>query len=130
VKCHRLETKDSFAGTIHRCNLFLEPARRTHRAELAVGVCDDIYGVGNSRCHTANAGDKGSCLKFAAETNRIRLERDARVTDVDVVIAIAFETAAGKSTQRCVVAARGITEESVPADGRVGVAFCVVIERI
>ena len=37
-------------------------------------------------CHT-NGGDKGSCLKFAADADNVGLAIDTRVTNIDIVIA-------------------------------------------
>ena len=45
MKGDRLERQDGFAGFIHRFNFVLEPPRGTGRAELAVGIDQDWYGV-------------------------------------------------------------------------------------
>jgi hypothetical protein len=85
MKRHRLERQDSFAGLIHRLDLFLKPARGAGGPELTVGIYDDIYRIGNPRCHT-NGGDKGSCLKFAADAGGVGLAIDTRVTNIDIVL--------------------------------------------
>ena len=52
---------------------------------MTVGIYDDIYRIGNPRCHT-NDGDKGSCLKFAADADSVGLAIDTRVTNIDIVL--------------------------------------------
>ena len=75
MKRYGFKTQDSFAGLIHRCNLFLKPARRADRAELTVRVDHDWYGVGICRCNVTNAADKAAvahvCTSGADSNNVI-----------------------------------------------------------
>ena len=112
MKRHRLERQDSFAGLIHRLNLFLKPARGAGGPELTVGIYDDIYRIGNPRCHT-NGGDKGSCLKFAADADSVGLAIDTRVTNIDIVIARG-KAAAGANAHCRVIAAVLLKSASSP----------------
>ena len=126
MKRHRLERQDSFAGLIHRLNLFLKPARGAGGPELTVGIYDDIYRIGNPRCHT-NGGDKGSCLKFAADADSVGLAIDTRVTNIDIVIARG-KAAAGASA-RCRVIAAGVAKERIKPIGRVVAAGGGVVQE-
>jgi hypothetical protein len=87
VESHWLKREHGFAGLIHWFDLLLKSPRRTHRAQLAVGVYNDTYGVGNSRCHTTNGSDKGSCLRFAPDTDGAGFAGKTKVANVDIVIA-------------------------------------------
>ena len=112
MKRHRLERQDSFAGLIHRLNLFLKPARGAGGPELTVGIYDYIYRVSNPRCHT-NGGDKGCCLKFAADADSVGLAIDTRVTNFDIVI-VRGKAAAGGNARYRVIAAGVLKSASSP----------------
>ncbi len=79
MKRDRFECEDGFAGLIHRFNIFLKPARGDiRRAELAVGVYDDVYAVAVSHYRPANVADKasvtycgGSAIAWGADGNNV-----------------------------------------------------------
>ena len=73
------------AGFIHRFGLRLEPTRRTDRAKLSVGVDDDIYSVGDARCHATNRGDKGSRLKFAVDEGHARFVSNTKGGSIELL---------------------------------------------
>jgi hypothetical protein len=60
MKCDRFKRQDGFAGLIRWLNVFLKAARGVTRAELAVGVYDNIYAIAVSYCNPANVADKAS----------------------------------------------------------------------
>src|SRR5882724_2576714 len=124
---HRLKRQNSFAGAVHRFNLFLEAPRRTGGAKLTQCVYQHWYsGIGG--CHPANASDKGACLiPVYADAYRAVLARKTWMTDIDIVIARG--THAGAKAQSDVVDASSVAKESVMTDGRVVVACHVEFER-
>ena len=79
---------------------------------MTVGIYDDIYRIGNPRCHT-NGGDKGSCLKFAADADSVGLAIDTRVTNIDIVI-VRGKAAAGANARYRVIAAGVLKSASSP----------------
>jgi hypothetical protein len=117
LKRHRFKRQDGFAGFVHRFDFLFESARGAERAELAVGVYDDIYSVGEARCHTTNGGDKGSRLKFVADADRARLASDTKVADIDIVTARG-EIGTGELSKGDVEVA-GVAFERIITDGRV-----------
>ena len=138
-----LERQDSFTGVVHWLNLFLEPARRTQRAQLAVAV-DQHWYCRPAGCHATNAGDKGFDLR-TADADRRRLAGKTNVTNIDVAIACGkrcpctiaqrdVEVAGGVETERTttngrVSAADGVVQKCASTDGRVEVAGSVASER-
>ena len=83
---HRLKREDRFARLVHRLDLVLETRRGSGRAEVTVGIHDDRYASGNG-C-PADAGDKGGRLRsLRADADGVGLASNARVADIDIVIA-------------------------------------------
>jgi hypothetical protein len=95
VERHWLERQDVFTAFFHRFNPFLESARRTYRAKLAVGVYDDIYSVG----------------------------RHASITDDDVAAA-GGDVKAGHIAERGVAATSRIVKSGI-TDGSISAAVTV-----
>jgi hypothetical protein len=128
VKRHWLEREDGFAGLIHRFNLFLEPARRTGRAELPDCVYQDwysrVYG-----CDPANAGDECSRLVTVADANRVGLASNPTIADIDIKIS-GGEIVTGANAQCDVLASSGVVKEGVITGGRVIHTGGVVNERL
>src|SRR5882724_3885935 len=114
MKRHRLERVDEFTGLIHRFDLLLKPARRTHRAELAGGVYEDWDGVCVCSCNSTNAADKAA----VAHVRAIRADSNDVIGRGNV--------AAGLKPQGRVVAAGGVIRERRTTGGRIGAAGGVV----
>jgi hypothetical protein len=78
MKRDRFERQDGFAGLIHRFNVFLKAPRGVRRAELAVGVYDDIYAIDIPYLNPANVADnylslasKASTIAWGADGNNV-----------------------------------------------------------
>ena len=86
MKRHRLERQDSFAGLIHRLNLFLKPARGAGGPELTVGIYDDIYRIGVIARGKAAAGANAHCRVIAAGVAKERIKPIGRVVAAGGVV--------------------------------------------
>jgi hypothetical protein len=71
MKRDRFECQDGFAGLIHRFNVFLKAPRGVRRAELAVGVYDDIYAIDIPYLNPANVADKASVTCVEGKYHRL-----------------------------------------------------------
>src|SRR6266550_3313836 len=135
MKRHRLERVDEFTGLIHRFDLLLKPARRTHRAELAGGVYEDRDGVCVCSCNSTNAADKAAVAHIRAiraDSNNIigrgNAETGSRPQGRVVAAGrIAFE---GVKAVGCVLTATSVTQERGSSVSRVVAADHVANERI
>ena len=123
-----------------------EPARRAHRAELAIRIDHDGYSVGVSGCHPANTGDKSPELA-QTDAHGIGLASNTTKKIADNEIAIArSEISTGEGAQ-CDVTAAGVVEECAETNSyvvgagyvvkkcasahcNVLVACCIVKERL
>src|SRR6266498_2453371 len=120
VKCHWLQRKNSFAGLVHRFNLFLEPARGTGRAELAGGVDQHRYCVAVSRCHPVNVADADNVIRRG--DGRARSTAQGRI-----IVSSAVTTERLGATGR-VIAASGVVKERSSAVSRIKVSGGVQLE--
>jgi hypothetical protein len=134
VKRHRLKRQDSFAGFVHRLNLFLESARGAHRAQLACGVDHDRYSIVVCRCHPENVPNKAAAAHIraiCADTDDVIGCGDNKTTTrAQGDIAVAGIVNERIITVGRVAGARSVTLERKSTDSRVGVAASVAKEGL
>src|SRR5215208_4584898 len=118
---HRLWRKDRFASFVHRVNLPFEPARGAHRSKLAGGVDYHIDSVIVSRCHPADACDKGS-KDALTDAHGVGLASNARDIRADNNIAITASESGAGAGPYCNVTGAGIVGERAETNGHVVVA--------
>ena len=113
MKRDRFERQDDFAGLIHRSNVFLKPARRVNRAQLAVGIDQHWYGVEVCSNHVPNVADIGS----AVWVKGIGIAKDAEKNSV-IILPGKWWSRAGFAADGDVVATL-VEPERSPAKGAV-----------
>ena len=118
MKRDRFKGQDGFAGLIHRFNVFLKAARGVTRAELTVGVYDDIYAVAVSHCRAPNVADIAPVA-----------QRSSPNAPIQITLSAAGDVEAGCRAQSNVAAAAGVVRERNKANGDVAIASGVVKER-
>src|SRR5438874_3507083 len=139
-----LELEDCFARLVHWSDLRLEALGGAFRAEVTAGIYNYPYPFCRSR--PVNAGHEGGGLRAArADADGVGFGRDAKVADVDIVVAggkvVTGRTAygdiaiagSGISTSfetHCGIATPGrVAIKSKKAAGHIEPADCVVAER-
>ena len=116
MKSHRLQREDGFAGLVHRFNLFLEPTRRTYRAELTGRVDQNWYGIVVPGCGAANIADITTVAHVCTGDG---------CTDANNVLGRGNVTTS-TNTQCDVGATGGVGLERALANSSIEVAGCIV----
>jgi len=150
VEGNRFEREDRFAGSIHRLNVFLEPARGDLYAELAERVDKDRDAISSYRL-TENAADIAAIgLVSASGSNTDNVISRCYPTaslNSDADVSVARSTSESLGADGCVdvagdiveqglkpysrvVQASGIAKESAVAAGCIGVTLRIANKRI
>src|SRR5215211_2748971 len=132
MKRYRFKTQDSFAGLLHRSNLFLKPPRGSGRAELTGAGYDDWQRVAAYRSGAINIPDPSGVAHvraIVANTNNVigrgdRLAGEMAHGDITIAGGVKERIKA----QGRVVDAGDVVKEGTITDGRVVAAFCVIKE--